>query len=83
MPCCIFKKSIFKVHVWCRESAILQNFVAIGQTTAKIWHFFSLSKWRLSARLDFRNSKFYRPIRLRGPHCVIIPNFMAICLTIA
>jgi len=29
--------------------------------------------------LDFRNSKFYWPIRLRGLQCVIVPNFMVIC----
>jgi len=36
----------------------MQSFVAIGQTVAQIWRFFDLSKWRTSAMLDFRNSKF-------------------------
>jgi len=80
-----FKKLIFKLQVWCRELAcvILENFVAIGQTAAQIRQLFDLSKWRPSARLHFRNSKFYRLTRLKGSQCVIVPNFMAICQTVA
>jgi len=80
-----FKKLIFKLQVWCRESVcvILENFVAIGQTAAQIWRLFDLSKWRPFAVLDFRNSKFYRLTRLKGSQCVIVPNFMAICRTVA
>ena len=44
---------------------------------------FDLSKWWLYTTLDFRNSKFYQPIRLRGSQCINIPNFMVICQTFA
>jgi len=58
----------------------MQTFVAIAQTVAQIWQ--SLSKWRPSAILDFRNSKFCLPVGLRGSKCIIITNFMAIHQTV-
>jgi len=49
-------------------SVIISNFVLIGQTVVE-WPIFDLSRWRLSAILDFQ---------FRGPVSVIVPNFIQI-----
>jgi len=69
----------FKLRVRCIESVcvIVQNSVAIGQTVVQIWRFFDLSILWPSTVLDFRNSKFYLPIRLRGSQCVVITKFLS------
>ena len=44
---------------------------------------FQFVKMAAVRHVRFRYSKFYRLIGLRGSHCVIIPNFMAIYRSLA
>ena len=61
----------------------MRNFVKIGQMVAKILRFYGFPQWRSPTSWIFKNSNFYRLVRLINPICVSLPNFINIGQSIA
>ena len=57
---------------------IVSNVVKIGQMIVEILRFYRFPQWRSPPSWIFKNSNFYRLVRLVDPICVSLPNFIKI-----